>query len=51
MRINTFKLEEQPFLRGISTWQLEQLSENSMLAEFQPVEKIVSEGGSATVFI
>jgi CRP/FNR family cyclic AMP-dependent transcriptional regulator len=50
MRINTSKLEEQPFLRGMSIRQLELLAENSMLAEFQAGEKIVSEGDSANRF-
>jgi CRP/FNR family cyclic AMP-dependent transcriptional regulator len=50
MRINTSKLEEQPFLRGMSTRQLELLVENSMLAEFKAGEKILSEGDSANRF-
>ena len=50
MRINTSMLEEQPFLRGMSSRQLELLAENSMGAAFAMGEKILSEGDSANRF-
>jgi len=50
MRINTSMLEEQPFLRGMSSRQLELLAENSMGASFAMGEKILSEGDSANRF-
>jgi len=50
MRITTSMLEDQPFLRGMSTRQLELLAENSMLAEFPAGDIILSEGDSANRF-
>jgi CRP/FNR family cyclic AMP-dependent transcriptional regulator len=50
MKINTATLEAQPFLKGMSTRQLELLVENSMLAEFTTDERILYEGGEANRF-
>jgi len=50
MKINTTTLAEQPFLKGISTRQLEILVENSMMAEFKTDERIIYEGGAANRF-
>lgn len=50
MRVKPSKLEELPFLRGMSTRQLELLAENSMLADFQAGENIASESDSANRF-
>ncbi len=50
MRINITTLEEQPFLRGMAARQLELLAENSMLAEFNAGEMILTEGDTANRF-
>jgi CRP-like cAMP-binding protein len=50
MKINTTTLAEQPFLKGMSTRQLEILVENSMMAEFKTDERIIYEGGPANRF-
>ena len=50
MKINTTTLAAQPFLKGMSTRQLEILVENSMLAEFKADERIIYEGGEANRF-
>jgi CRP/FNR family cyclic AMP-dependent transcriptional regulator len=50
MKINTTTLAEQPFLKGMSTRQLEILVENSMMAEFKTDERMIYEGGAANRF-
>jgi CRP/FNR family cyclic AMP-dependent transcriptional regulator len=50
MQINTSILEAQPFLKGMTTRQLELLAENSMLAEFNAGELIMTEGSHANRF-
>lgn len=50
MQINTSILEAQPFLKGMTTRQLELLAENSMLAEFNAGELIMTEGCHANRF-
>lgn len=50
MQINTSILEAQPFLKGMTTRQLELLAENSMLAEFNAGELIMAEGCHANRF-
>ena len=43
-------LAAQPFLRGLTPEQLNLLAEDSMPAEFQPGERILSEGAPANRF-
>jgi CRP/FNR family transcriptional regulator, cyclic AMP receptor protein len=46
----TDKLAAQPFLKGLSTKQLELLAENAMSAEFETDELIFEEGSPANRF-
>jgi CRP-like cAMP-binding protein len=43
-------LEVQPFLKGMTTPQLELLAKDSLPAEFRADEKILNEGGAANRF-
>jgi len=50
MHQNVPILPAQPFLRGLTPEQLNLLAEDSMPAEFQPGERILSEGAPANRF-
>jgi CRP-like cAMP-binding protein len=50
MHQNVPILAAQPFLRGLTPEQLNLLAEDSMPAEFQPGERILSEGAPANRF-
>jgi CRP-like cAMP-binding protein len=50
MRVNSALLEKQPFFRGMANRQLELLAENSMPAEFNADDPILTEGASANHF-
>lgn len=50
MKITLELLENQPFLRGMSTRQLEILAEDAMLAEFNAGDLIINRGASANRF-
>ena len=50
MTIDINLLAAQPFLRGLTPEQLNLLAEDSMPAEFQPGERILSEGAPANRF-
>jgi CRP-like cAMP-binding protein len=50
MRLEPDILAAQPFLKGLSTSQLELLADNAMFKEFKPGELILKEGSPANRF-
>jgi CRP-like cAMP-binding protein len=50
MQLDPATLAAQPFLKGLSTQQIELLADNAMLAEFKTDELIFTEGGPANRF-
>src|SRR5450631_3909846 len=50
MRVNSALLEKQLFFRGMANRQLELLAENSMPAEFNAGDPILTQGDSASHF-